>query len=135
MVKFFSAIQPCAIFPSVRCGLEMAMLCAIAARHGCSFLNILHPLSETDGEISKRSSNVKICALLDSNGTPAEVATIATALVEEGFSAIKLKVRKSNRIAVLKNCKSSLLCFLDIASIVCIVIVKAYTYYCLDSYF
>lgn len=42
-------------------------------------------------EIYEKSS-VKICALVDSNGTPNEVAYIASSLVEEGFTAIKLKV-------------------------------------------
>lgn len=71
----------------------MAILNAIAARHNTSFLNILYPKIETDEGISKHSSNVKICALIDSMGTPAEVANIAITLVEEGFTAIKLKVR------------------------------------------
>lgn len=93
MAKFFFSIQACEIFPSVRCGLEMAILNAIAVKHGSSFLNILNPLTETDEEISKRLTSIKICALIDlNNKSPAEVATIATTLVEEGFTAIKLKV-------------------------------------------
>ncbi|KAJ0038657.1 hypothetical protein Pint_23420 [Pistacia integerrima] len=82
------------IFPSVRCGLEMAILHAIAARHNSSFLNILYTKTETDEGISKSSSSVKICALIDSTGTPLEVANIAITLVEEGFTAIKLKVAR-----------------------------------------
>lgn len=92
MVKFFFAVQAGEIFPSVRCGLEMAILNAIAVKHGSSFLNILYPLTEIDEEISKRSTSIKICALIDSNKSPVEVASIATTLVEEGFTAIKLKV-------------------------------------------
>lgn len=38
------------------------------------------------------SKGVKICALLDPNGSPHEVANAAALLVQEGFSAIKLKV-------------------------------------------
>ncbi|KAL5828551.1 hypothetical protein ACOSQ3_018019 [Xanthoceras sorbifolium] len=82
------------IFPSVRCGLEMAILSAIAVSHGSSFLNILYSQRETDEEVSKRSSNVKICALIDSTGTPAQVANIASTLIKEGFAAIKLKVAR-----------------------------------------
>ncbi|OAY31236.2 hypothetical protein MANES_14G092500v8 [Manihot esculenta] len=80
------------IFPSVRCGLEMAILNAIAERQGCSLLNIIQPWRETEKICEK--SNVKICGLIDSTGTPAEVAVIASALVEEGFSALKLKVAR-----------------------------------------
>ncbi|KAI9169285.1 hypothetical protein LWI28_010195 [Acer negundo] len=87
-------IPASSIFPSVRCGLEMAILSAIAARHSLSFLDILYPRREADEEISKRSSNVKICALIDSTGTPTEVANIASTLVQEGFAAIKLKVAR-----------------------------------------
>ncbi|KAH9707754.1 protein PHYLLO [Citrus sinensis] len=87
-------IPACEIFPSVRCGLEMAILNAIAVKHGSSFLNILYPLTEIDEEISKRSTSIKICALIDSNKSPVEVASIATTLVEEGFTAIKLKVAR-----------------------------------------
>jgi hypothetical protein len=85
----FMVIQPSSLFPSVRCGLEMAILNVIAARQSSSLLNILQPQMEEGDE---RSSKVKICALIDSNGTPSEVAYAATTLVEEGFTAIKLKV-------------------------------------------
>ncbi|XP_038694901.1 protein PHYLLO, chloroplastic isoform X2 [Tripterygium wilfordii] len=87
-------IQPCSLFPSVRCGLEMAILNAIASRKGSGLLNILYPHVEKEVGINERSSSVQICALVDSNGTPAEVAYIARTLVEEGFTAIKLKVAR-----------------------------------------
>ncbi|KAF2321397.1 hypothetical protein GH714_040986 [Hevea brasiliensis] len=80
------------IFPSVRCGLEMAILNAIAESHGSSLLNITRPQKEKE-EIYE-TSNVKICGLIDSTGTPAEVAFIASSLVEEGFSALKLKLQE-----------------------------------------
>lgn len=92
--------QENSIFPSVRCGLEMAILNAIAERQGCSLLNIIQPWRETEKICEK--SNVKICGLIDSTGTPAEVAVIASALVEEGFSALKLKVRLMRN----KNCNT-----------------------------
>nr|XP_043623438.1 protein PHYLLO, chloroplastic [Erigeron canadensis] len=91
-------IPPGSLLPSVRCGLEMAILNAIAASEGSSMLNILHPLSSKE-ERAGKSSDIKICALIDSDGTPAEVACVAVALVEEGFTAIKLKVaRRANPI-------------------------------------
>lgn len=85
-------IMACSIFPSVRCGLEMAILNAIAVSQGSSFISMLQP-GMINEEIYEKSS-VKICALIDSNGTPTEVAYIASSLVEEGFTAIKLKVAR-----------------------------------------
>ncbi|KAJ6772110.1 2-SUCCINYL-5-ENOLPYRUVYL-6-HYDROXY-3-CYCLOHEXENE-1-CARBOXYLATE SYNTHASE [Salix koriyanagi] len=85
-------ITECSIFPSVRCGLEMAILNAIAVSQGSSFISMLQPQMINE-EIYEKSS-VKICALVDSNGTPNEVAYIASSLVEEGFTAIKLKVAR-----------------------------------------
>lgn len=91
-------ILPGSIFPSVRCGLEMAILNAIAAREGSNLLNTLHRETATQEELSERSSTVQICALIDSNGTPKDVTDIAAALVEEAFTAIKLKVRNLSQI-------------------------------------
>ncbi|KAM6548265.1 hypothetical protein CsatB_019941 [Cannabis sativa] len=85
-------ILPSSLFPSVRCGLEMAILNALAARQGLDLLSLLH--AQNIEAIPKRSSNVKICGLVDSSGTPTEVANIVAKLVEEGFGAIKLKVAR-----------------------------------------
>ncbi|KAJ0242827.1 2-oxoglutarate decarboxylase/hydro-lyase/magnesium ion-binding protein [Hirschfeldia incana] len=85
-------ITASSIFPSVRCGLEMALLNAMAVRHDSGLLGILHCQKEENG--SAQPHSVPICALLDSEGTPSEVAYVARKLVEEGFSAIKLKVAR-----------------------------------------
>ncbi|OVA12536.1 Thiamine pyrophosphate enzyme [Macleaya cordata] len=95
-------LPPHSISPSVRCGLEMAILNVIASRQGCSLSNLLlsHESSTPKTQLhesedkTKRSSGVQICALIDSNGTPEEVAHIAAKLVEEGFTTIKLKVAR-----------------------------------------
>lgn len=87
---YFFIFQASSIFPSVRCGLEMALLNAMAVRHDSSLLGILHCQKEEIGSVQPHS--VPICALVDSEGTPSEVAYVARKLVEEGFSAIKLKV-------------------------------------------
>ena len=84
-------MQPSSIFPSVRCGLEMAILNAIAAAKGSNLLNILYP-PKSEKDKCGRSSEVQICALINPNGSPTEVANVAATLVEDGFSAIKLKV-------------------------------------------
>ncbi|KAE9597953.1 putative 2-succinyl-5-enolpyruvyl-6-hydroxy-3-cyclohexene-1-carboxylic-acid synthase [Lupinus albus] len=91
-------ILPSSIFPSVRCGLEMAILNAIADAKGSNMLNILHPpINENDK--CQSSLEAQICGLIDSNASPTEVANIAATLVEEGFSAIKLKVaRRGNPV-------------------------------------
>ncbi|KAL3512857.1 hypothetical protein ACH5RR_025574, partial [Cinchona calisaya] len=87
-------ISPESLFPSVRCGLEMAILNAIAASKGSSLLGILYPQTE---ELGRKVSDVKICGLIDSIGGPMEMASAASALVEEGFTAIKIKVgRRAN---------------------------------------
>lgn len=83
-------MKPCTLFPSVRCGLEMAILNAIATRQGSNLLGIL--LGQKGGDVSQSSSTVQICALVDSNGTPTEVADSIATLVEEGFTAVKIKV-------------------------------------------
>ncbi|CAE5963485.1 unnamed protein product [Arabidopsis arenosa] len=90
-------ITASSIFPSVRCGLEMALLNAMAVRHDSSLLGILHYQKDENG--SAQPHSVQICALLDSEGTALEVAYVARKLVEEGFSAIKLKVgRRVNSV-------------------------------------
>ncbi|XP_061353236.1 protein PHYLLO, chloroplastic isoform X2 [Gastrolobium bilobum] len=86
-------ILPSSIFPSVRCGLEMAILNAIADAKGSNLLSILHPPTNKNDKC-ERSLAVPICALIDSNGSPTEVANVAATLVEEGFCAIKLKVAR-----------------------------------------
>lgn len=91
-------IPPDSLLPSVRCGLEMAIFNAIAAAQDSSMLNVLQP-SAPEEEHAAKSLNVKICALIDCNGTPEEVAYLAATLVEEGFPAIKVKVaRRTNPI-------------------------------------
>lgn len=70
----------------------MAILNAVAARQGSTLVDVLDSQANREEEIARHLSTVQICALLDSNGTPMEVAHLATTLVEEGFTAIKLKV-------------------------------------------
>ncbi|XP_071926454.1 protein PHYLLO, chloroplastic isoform X3 [Coffea arabica] len=89
-------ILPSSILPSVRCGLEMAVLNAVAAKEGSSMLNILFPKTV---DLPKKFLNVHICALIDSVGSPLDTAYIATSLVKEGFIAVKMKVaRRANVI-------------------------------------
>eukprot|EP01018_Ginkgo_biloba_P037309 Gb_25073 [translate_table: standard] len=97
-------IPACSLLPSVRCGLEMAVLNALAASRGCSIADLLlgsekilnSPLGNDDRENTseKVSSRVQICALLNSEEPPHEVACVAAKLVEQGFCTIKLKVAR-----------------------------------------
>ncbi|XP_049363348.1 protein PHYLLO, chloroplastic isoform X2 [Solanum verrucosum] len=102
-------IQPNSIFPSVRFGLEMAVLNAIAAGEGSSLLNVLCIHRE---ESIENSLDVKVCALLESNGGPSEMALVATTLVREGFTAIKLKVARQADptvdIAIIKEVRKKI---------------------------
>lgn len=84
-------MQPSSIFSSVRCGLEMAILNALAEHRSSSLLSILYSQKD-EREISENSDGVQVCALLDPHGSPEEVASAASALVEEGYTTIKIKV-------------------------------------------
>ncbi|XVE91706.1 hypothetical protein REPUB_Repub01dG0034000 [Reevesia pubescens] len=111
-------IPVCSLFPSVRCGLEMAILNAIAVSQRSSLLNLLHPPREKEEEKSDRLSSVRICALIDSSGTPEEVACIAIDLVEEGFTAIKIKVaRRADPVedaAVIREVRKKVGCHIEL---------------------
>ncbi|KAL2234920.1 UNVERIFIED_CONTAM: Protein PHYLLO, chloroplastic [Sesamum indicum] len=95
-------IPPGSIFPSVRCGLEMAVFSAIASRHGSSLLDILHP-----GREESSTSDVQICALIDSYGSPADTAFIASTLIAEGFNALKIKEPVNNEEDIVKFCEET----------------------------
>ncbi|KAK4779911.1 hypothetical protein SAY87_016017 [Trapa incisa] len=86
-------IPPTSIFPSVRCGLEMAILNALAELWSLSLNGILYSQKDVN-EISEKSDGVQVCALLDPRGSPEEVASAASALVEEGYTTIKIKVAR-----------------------------------------
>ncbi|GAB4828987.1 hypothetical protein Ancab_018646 [Ancistrocladus abbreviatus] len=87
-------VPPPSIFPSVRCGLEMAILNAIASRQDSSLLSILQTQKDDKERLSEWSGGICICALVDYKGTPIEVANIVHKLVGEGFHAFKLKVAR-----------------------------------------
>ena len=66
---------------------------AIASRKKCSLLEVLWPQSDEGNLNIDQPPSVNICALVDSEGTPVEVADVVLAIAEEGFSSVKLKVR------------------------------------------
>lgn len=96
-----SCMQVKSLFPSVRCGLEMAVLDALAASADCSLWELLvgRNLSEEHSNLTNESTEkinpaamTQVCGLLDSMDSPSEVADAAATLVAEGFSTLKLKV-------------------------------------------
>lgn len=100
-IKLFLVLpssQPSSIFPSVKCGLEMAILNLLASQQKCSLFKVLagcDPLGRDENviEYSQNSSgSIQICALVDCNGSPMEVALAVAKLAGEGFTTFKLKV-------------------------------------------
>uniref|UniRef100_A0A0D9VHL4 Mandelate racemase/muconate lactonizing enzyme C-terminal domain-containing protein n=1 Tax=Leersia perrieri TaxID=77586 RepID=A0A0D9VHL4_9ORYZ len=84
-------IPPSSLFPSVKCGLEMAILNLLASRRTCRLYDIFTGSNVVECNQSS-SASIEICALLDSSGTPMEVALAVLKLVAEGFTTVKLKV-------------------------------------------
>lgn len=84
-------LPPGSLHSSVRCGLEMAILTAIAVTTGSSLLEVVDPLFE---ESKSMAQDVQICGLVDSNGRPEDISHVASTLVEEGFTDLKIKVAR-----------------------------------------
>ncbi|GMG98653.1 hypothetical protein Nepgr_000493 [Nepenthes gracilis] len=80
----------------------MAILNAIASRLDSSLLSTLQMTEDKVEGVSEWPS-VRICALVDCQGTPMEVANVAYKLVREGFHALKLKVIKPSLIGGFEN--------------------------------
>lgn len=93
-------IQEITLFPSVRMGIEMAVLGALAASQECSLSELLSGITQSRylggslPEISSDNSHdsVRVCGLLDSTGSPEGAAEAALELVKAGFCTLKLKV-------------------------------------------
>lgn len=71
----------------------MATLNAIAARQDSTLFGILWPQPHQGKVVDQPAANIDICALVDSEGSPSKVADNVLGLVEEGFRAVKVKVR------------------------------------------
>ncbi|KAL6899311.1 hypothetical protein ACP4OV_005969 [Aristida adscensionis] len=91
-------IPPSSIFPSVKCGLEMAILNLLVSQRKYGLPEIFAGSDRIvrDGNVMEynqnSSANIQICALVDCNGTPMDVALAVAKLVAEGFTTVKLKV-------------------------------------------
>ncbi|XP_020571316.1 protein PHYLLO, chloroplastic [Phalaenopsis equestris] len=92
-------IPPSSFFPSVRCGMEMAILDALARREGSSlsgFIGYESYLLGTQPVADKNlcEEGIPICALVDCGGTPNLVAHVVSQLFHGGFSTVKIKVAR-----------------------------------------
>ncbi|KAJ7550965.1 hypothetical protein O6H91_07G126900 [Diphasiastrum complanatum] len=105
-------VQPKYILPSVRCGLEMAILGALASTYKCKLVDLLLGRTMTSESFSKGETDKpkneenqassmqhpavtsRICALIDSEGSPDDIAEVASKLVKQGFCTLKLKVAR-----------------------------------------
>ncbi|CAN6447201.1 unnamed protein product [Victoria cruziana] len=88
-------IQPSTIFPSVRCGLEMAVLNALAAVENSSMLDLIlggEPLHSH--RMDTTPAGVLTCALVDSDGSTEDIVDRVSQLAEDGFTTVKLKVAR-----------------------------------------
>jgi isochorismate synthase/2-succinyl-5-enolpyruvyl-6-hydroxy-3-cyclohexene-1-carboxylate synthase/2-succinyl-6-hydroxy-2,4-cyclohexadiene-1-carboxylate synthase/O-succinylbenzoate synthase len=87
------------LLPSVRCGLEAALLSALASPAGGSLAKVLN--AAAGGSCSSLPSRpalgpggAAVNALLDCRGGPAAAAAEAESLVAAGFTTLKLKVAR-----------------------------------------
>uniref|UniRef100_A0A0E0CMH8 Mandelate racemase/muconate lactonizing enzyme C-terminal domain-containing protein n=1 Tax=Oryza meridionalis TaxID=40149 RepID=A0A0E0CMH8_9ORYZ len=89
-------IPTSSVFPSVKCGLEMAILNLLASQRTDRSYGICTGSNVVEYNQSSTAS-IQICALVDSCGTPMDVTLAVVKLVAEGFTTIKLKVgRREN---------------------------------------
>jgi o-succinylbenzoate synthase len=94
-----------ALLPSVRCGLEFAVLNLVAATRGVSLCTLLQGaprctragcggMTTLAGGVPTPSS-VRVNGLLANHATPEAAAAAAAKLVDAGFDAIKIKVARA----------------------------------------
>jgi L-alanine-DL-glutamate epimerase-like enolase superfamily enzyme len=92
-------VQAAGLLPSVRCGLEAALLSALAAAaSGDSLAALLSPaeaamhLSAAAQTTPHAAGSVQVCGLVDSFPSAAATAAAAVQLVRQGHTTLKLKV-------------------------------------------
>ena len=86
-------VDPANLYPSVRCGLEGAVLTALADLQGRSLASLLS-FAQSPGSHQGAPSqhHVLVNALLDCGGSVEDCVAEAAQLVAHGYSAIKVKV-------------------------------------------
>lgn len=109
--------HPSALHPSVRCGLEGALLTALAAARGQTLAGLLTggaaPVDQSSLGRERHldfergapaEAAVAVNGLLDCAGAPEDCAAEAAALAERGFSAVKMKVKMSSLTTPCISC-------------------------------
>lgn len=109
-----SSWQAECLHPSVRCGLETALLSALAtAAHTPLWALLCSAPPAPPGAPTARhaapAAAVSVCGLLDGTGTAAEAAVEAVQLVQaQGFTTLKLKVGRRQRWSTCCQCTAFL---------------------------
>jgi len=90
-------VDPGNLHPSVRFGLEGALLTVLAEQRGESMAGVLGPPCQNAGGASQghgscHGATVHVNGLLDCSGGPQQAAAEAARLVRQGFKALKVKV-------------------------------------------
>lgn len=99
-IRKILGIPPSSVFPSVRCGMEMAILNALARRQDSSMTGFIGYESYLFGTQKVADKNlckeegIPICALVDCSGTPNMVAHVVSQLFHDGFTTVKIKVAR-----------------------------------------
>ena len=103
-------VHPSGVHPSVRCGLEGALLTALASARGQSLASLLGAaapdtpdggpdnFSPSEADLAAGSGvtscgSVAVNGLLDCAGKPQECAAEAATMAARGFRTLKMKVR------------------------------------------
>jgi isochorismate synthase/2-succinyl-5-enolpyruvyl-6-hydroxy-3-cyclohexene-1-carboxylate synthase/2-succinyl-6-hydroxy-2,4-cyclohexadiene-1-carboxylate synthase/O-succinylbenzoate synthase len=85
-------VEPARLLPSVRCGLEAALLSALAQHRGASLAHLLAGCPPADAA-AQLPQAAAVNGLLDCQGSPEEAAAEAAALLaHHPLSALKIKV-------------------------------------------
>lgn len=89
-------VDPASLYPSVRCGLEGALLTALAQAQGLPLSQLLLPsaVDQTQPQVlgsPQHDKLVSVNALLDCHGSIEGCVAEACQLVLQGYSALKLK--------------------------------------------
>ena len=91
-------LDPANLYPSVRCGLEGALLTALAQAHHLPLASLLGrqaAKSEPSADTADMDSAVLVNCLLDCTGDAEACQQEAAGLVAQGFTALKAKVQSS----------------------------------------
>ena len=89
-------VDPANLYPSVRCGLEGALLTALAQAHSLPLSHLLLPSQDAQAQLHitgppQQDKPVLVNALLDCEGSIECCVAEACLLVEQGYTALKLK--------------------------------------------